>query len=262
MPPQAREQLKRGISRPQSSEEYLKTRRDWANAEVGRLKGVDCPLCKNRGYTTEIQGNYLISVECPCMETRRSIKQIERSGMKGLLENHTFANFKTAESWQAQMKKKALSFLGNESGAWFAALGSVGAGKTHICTAICGELLKRGCGVRYMLWRDESTKIKAVVNDAKEYGKLLDPYKTAQVLYIDDLFKTKRGEEIRAADINLAFELLNYRYCDKRLVTIISSEKTMDELMNIDEAIGSRIYERCGDYCVEISGNKNRRIDR
>lgn len=238
----------------------MKLRANWANSEQGNLVGFDCEKCKNRGYITEIRGNYLVSVECECMKRRRSLRQIERSGMKDLLQRHTFANFETAEEWQALMKQKAADFLGDESGRWFAALGSVGAGKTHICTAICGELLNMGHGVRYMLWRDESVKIKAVANDADEYDRLINPFKLAPVLYIDDLFKTKKGEPVRPADVNLAFELLNYRYCNKKLVTVISSEKTMGELLNVDEAVGSRIYERCGDFCVELTGDKNRRL--
>ena len=34
---------------------------------------------------------------------------------------------------------------------WFVTTGRSGAGKTHLCTAICGELLHRGLPVRYML---------------------------------------------------------------------------------------------------------------
>lgn len=233
---------------------------EWANAERGNLVGVDCPRCKNRGYVTEVRNRYLVSVKCPCMASRKSIRQIELSGMKELLERHTLENFRTHEPWQTEMKRRAVDFLGNATGKWFSVLGSVGAGKTHLCTAICGELLNRGNGVRYMLWRDESVKLKAVVNSADEYDSMIAPFKRAPVLYIDDLFKTKRGEQIRAADVNLAFELLNYRYCNKKMITIISSEKTMDELMDIDEATASRIYEKCGDWCVELSGNKNQRL--
>lgn len=252
--------IKNGISKPPSSEAYLETKKNWENSIPGNKPGPDCPICKNRGYITEIKGKYLVSVECKCMEQRRSLHKIERSGMKELLERCTLENFKTTEPWQSGMKRKAVGYLEDTDGRWFAALGAVGAGKTHICTAVCGELLKRGCEVRYMLWRDESVKIKAMANDADEYERLIRPFKYAKVLYIDDLFKTKKGEQIRAVDVNLAFELLNYRYCNKKLTTIISSEKTMNELMNIDEAVASRIYERCADWCIELLGDKNRRL--
>lgn len=260
IPPEAAERVKSGISKPLSYEEQLEMRKTWSNAQPGNLTGTDCPVCKNRGYMAEIKDGYLVSVECVCMAKRRSIRRIERSGMKELLERNTLDNFQTKTKWQSGMKQRAISFLADGAKGWFAALGSVGAGKTHLCTAICGELLNGGREVRYMLWRDESMKIKAAASDSDEYERLIYPLKTVSVLYIDDLFKTQRGVEIRQADVNLAFELLNYRYCNERLTTILSSEKTMDELMNIDEAIGSRIYERCKDRCIELEGDKNWRL--
>lgn len=58
--------------------------------------------------------------------------------------------------------------------------------------------------------------------------------KMVYVFYIDDFIK----ETVTDADINIAFELLNARYNDHEKLTIISTEKS------IDEALGSRIYER------------------
>ena len=78
---------------------------------------------------------------------------------------------------------------------------------------------------------------------------MIDRFKKAEVLYIDDLFKTGRnpdGSEPKptAADINAAFEIINYRYNNPALLTIISSELNEDELLDIDEAVGGRIFER------------------
>ena len=54
-------------------------------------------------------------------------------------------------------------------------------------------------------------------------------------------------------DLNVAFELLNARY-NARKRTIISGERTIGAIMDIDEAIGSRIYERSKNgYCFETS---------
>lgn len=60
-------------------------------------------------------------------------------------------------------------------------------------------------------------------------------------------------------DINLAFELINHRYLDSTKSTIISSERTMEELMSIDEALGGRIYEKSRGYCLQAP-KLNRRI--
>ena len=260
MPPEALTQMRDGISNPIPSDEYLKLRCKWANNVQGSLTGDECPLCKNRGYTVEIRAGNLVTMECSCMAKRRSIRRIEKSGMADLLRQYTFQTFRDYEQWQAIMKRTAMEYATQGAGKWFAACGSVGAGKTHICTAICGELINAGFEVRYMLWRDESVKIKAVVNDGEAYDRLIWPLKKANVLYIDDFFKTKKGEKITPADVNLAFELLNYRYCNAKTATIISSEKTLEEIMDIDEATGSRIVERCKEYYIKLTGDKNQRL--
>ncbi|MCD7927335.1 MAG: ATP-binding protein, partial [Oscillospiraceae bacterium] len=147
-------------------------------------------------------------------------------------------------------------YLAHPTG-WVSALGSVCSGKTHICTAICGELLNAGVEVRYFRWADDSRRLKSLVREPEVYQRELEPYKRCKALYIDDVLKTKRGTEVTAADINLAFELIDYRYSDSRLITILSSEKQMDELLNIDEALGSRIYERTKGHLLKLTGNKN-----
>lgn len=259
IPPEIAEKLGTFPELPLS--EYEALRCQWGNAADGSLDGLDCPVCHNRGYMVEVDENgNQACVECSCMARRRSLKRIERSGLRDALVSYTFDAFRTDEPWQAQMKQKAQAFLADNEGKWFAAMGSVGSGKSHICTAICGELLNAGLEVRYMLWRDEGARLKAVVNDSEAYSRLIEPLKTVKVLYIDDLFKTQAGKEVTQGDINLAFELLNYRYVNKRLVTILSSEKTIEDILNIDEAVGSRIYERCKDYYLRLTGRKNWRL--
>lgn len=261
MPPEVAERLKTGASKPPSSEQYLEMRRDWENSMPGHLTGVDCQICKNRGTLTEIrEGKYLVNVECRCMAKRRSIRRIRRSGLGDLLDRCTLESFKTDKPWQAEMKRMASDYIENENGDWFAAVGSVGAGKTHLCTAICGELLNAGKEVRYMLWCDEVVKLSAMVGDSEAYEREINQWKTAQVLYIDDLFKTKTGSDVGVGDVKRAFEIINYRGNRKDLLTIISSEKTMDEIMSVDAAIGSRIFQRCKNYCVELFGDKNWRL--
>lgn len=259
VPPELAEKL--GTLPQLTSEEYESLRTQWGNAVAGSLDGLDCPLCCNRGYTVCVdeKGNQ-VCVECACMAKRRSLKRIERSGLQGALAACTFGTFRTEEPWQAEMKRKAVEFLGDYSGKWFAAMGCVGAGKSHICTAICGELLNAGKEVRYMLWRDHGGRLKAAVNNSEEYSRLVEPLKAVDVLYIDDFFKTQSGKEVTQGDVNLAFEILNYRYINPKLVTILSSEKTIEEILDIDEAVGSRIYERCRDYYIRLVNRKNWRL--
>lgn len=242
-------------------EEMTEIEIKWANDTAGNLKGYDCPKCKNRGYIYFANGTYKVSRECECMTTRRALARIERSGLKDLMTRYTFEKYLTPNPWQKKAKETAQRYLENPNGAWFAALGAVGAGKTHLCTAICAELLNCGQDVRYMLWKDESRQLKAAVNDSEDYERLIRPLQTVRVLYIDDFWKTKKYEQPSQGDINLAFEILNARYNDSRLITIISSERVIQDLLDIDEAVGSRILERTRGFCLNLPGNdKNWRL--
>jgi len=238
------------------------------NSIPGKLTGYDCKECLNRGNKYFVAGDYIVSRECDCMKIRRCQRNIEKSGLKELLNRCTFENFRTNEPWQKALKEKALQFLAEYKSKWFYVSGQVGGGKTHICTAISGKLLKSGIPVRYMLWRNESTKIKSVVNDKDEYERLLNPLRTTPVLYIDDFLKTNDEVDIRtgerykksptSADLSVAWAIINYRYINSNLTTIISSERSIDDVIDCDEAVGSRIRERSKGYCPYISIDKSK----
>lgn len=226
------------------------------NSQPGDLEGPDCPECLNRGNIAVVQGIYVVFRQCGCMGVRRSLKAIEKSGLKDSLAFYDFENFHTPELWQKEARAAAEDFAKNKMG-WFLMAGAVGCGKTHLCTAICKKLLEEGVPVRYMRWRDDSVRLKASVNEP-DYQGMIAPWKKAKALYIDDLFK---GGGVTAGDINLAFEILNARYLSKELITIISTEKTVEDLLGVDEAIGSRIYERSKGHYVKVAGKgKNWRL--
>lgn len=232
------------------------------NRTPGTLAGVECPECMNRGYFTQVDGEHrLYSRECVCMARRRSLERIGRSGLSGLMERYTLENWQTPEPWQQRAKELALQYAEEPGGHWFYMAGAVGAGKSHLCTALTGRLIECGYEARYMLWRDVSVRAKALVNDDAGYKDLVEPLKRARVLYIDDLFKVGKGAQPTTGDVNLAFELVNFRYADRRLLTVISSERTMEELLDIDEAVGSRIYERSKGYRLSVVGMKNWRLE-
>ena len=93
-----------------------------------------------------------------------------------------------------------------------------------------------------------------MINDPA-YSDKMSCYINADILYIDDFFKVKKGEYIKPADINLAFELIDYRYCNK-LTTIISSEFSLDDIIAADEATGSRIKQMTGSYALNIRADR------
>lgn len=246
-----------------TSEEYAQTKVDSFNNQEGKLEGYNCRFCKNKGEIMFLRNGYETIRECKCMDVRRTIKRIERSGLKDLMKDYTFEKFIVSSDWQRKAKAMALSFLRDYENKWFFVGGQVGCGKTHLCTALVGAFIRSGKPAHYMLWRDEVVQLKAIVTDDEAYGKAIRKLKEIEVLYIDDFFKTERGKQPSTAEINIAFELLNYRYNNPRLVTIISSERLIDDIIDIDEAVGSRIYQRSKKYCmiVNYDRSKNYRLN-
>lgn len=225
------------------------------------MEGYDCKECLNRGYFHRVDEHGKIrTVDCRCMEIRKNKRILEKSGLSDMLSRYTFANWQEREPWHTKAKGIALRYAEERRG-WFVMAGSVGAGKTHLCTALCGELMDGGVPVRYALWRDLATRAKAVVNDDAEYQKIVAPLKKVKCLYIDDLFKTGKGEAPTVGDVNLAFEIINHRYNDSGKMTIISTERTVEQIISIDAAVGSRIYERAKEFYLPLSGKKNWRLE-
>jgi len=204
---------------------------------------------------------YEIVLDCDCMQFRSDKRMIERSGLALLLEKYTLDNFETTNEWQKKVKGLAEHFIEESKGKWFVMLGNSGAGKTMLCTSVTSELMKRGYPAKYTIFRELTTKLKPLMN-TDEYIREIFEYKRVNVLYIDDFWKYGYQRIPSEADVSIALEILNYRYNNK-LTTIISSEHLIDSILAIDEALGSRIFEMCGDqYLIQIDKDtsKNYRL--
>lgn len=262
------------ISKPMTAEEREKKNAESFNASPGDLNevdGYDCPICLNKGMimkAVQISETYwnTTCTECKCMKTRKTIRRMLKSGLKDTIKDYTFAKYEATSDWQRKLKDAAIQYANNPAG-WFFIGGQSGAGKTHLCTAICREFLLEGKDVLYMLWHNEVVNLNNSVNDGEEYARLMNPYKTCKVLYIDDLFKPVIGRDgtkqlPTGGDIKRAFEILNYRSLNPELLTIISSEYPIGAVVDIDEATGGRIAEKCGAnmFSLKPDRNKNYRL--
>ena len=253
-------------------EAYYNYMAEEANKREGNLyleDGYHCDLCKNRGYITKVVDSGLgywapVEYECTCKAIRNNIARLKKSGLQNN-DHYCFDTYQSAEAWQDQIKQLAMEYVnaqinGDGAGHWFFIGGVSGAGKSHICTAICKELIFKGKNTRYMLWRDEAVKLKATVNDAAQYENHIQELKTVDVLYIDDFFKCGQSDggvqRPTTGDINLAMEILGYRYNHTDKITIISSESTLDEIFSVDAAVGGRIGERAMGYTINLSGKE------
>ena len=236
--------------------DYLRLKAESYNNTLGNLKGYDCKICKNKGYIEKIVDDVEVLAECKCLKTRDTLKRIKDSGLEELLRQCTFRNFECTEEWQSNLKKESMRFAEQDKGFFYIG-GQSGCGKTHLCTAIIGAMIRKGKAARYFVWREDSTALKTIVND-KEYQSVIDNFKKTDVLYIDDLFKQS---SVSDADVKLAFEIIDYR-ARNNMMTIISSELNAEELIDIFEALGGRIVRltRGNRHIISKDRNKNYRL--
>lgn len=213
-----------------------------------------CKKCRDLNFIIEND----TAVPCECRDLREAEDILKLSGISYEFRKKTFESFNYAYDVQTvDAYNKARSYVNNfknikdtkSNSIMF--LGQVGSGKTHLSLAIANKLMNDGLGVLYMSYREVITYIKQNITDGEEYEKTLRKYKNAKVLLIDDLFKGN----ITKSDINIMFEIVNYRYFNN-LPMIISCEKNIDDLLDIDEAIGSRLVEMSESYRVEMKGRK------
>lgn len=230
------------------------------NDTEGNLKYFDCPKCKNKGYIQKVKFNefyndYIeVMVECECMSKRRLMIKAQKSGLGDYL-NKRFNDYIADSEWQTHIKTKAIEYCKNDNNYWFVTLGQSGSGKTLISSIIANYLLlKKSKTVLYITWTDFISKLKRDImgDNSSEVSDYLDEIKNVEVLYIDELLK-----KYNETDLKYIIEIINYRYTSN-LQTIISSERTIDELLEIDEATFGRVIEKADSFIINIPKDKKK----
>lgn len=231
---------------------FLEMKANAINNEVGQMEYFDCKVCLNKGYIAVLNDEELRIKKCECSVNRVYHARMERSGMGNLLKLR-IADYEVQEKWQKVLKEKTIKFLTSDKSKWFALVGQVGSGKTTLCSIVANELLKEK-KVYYETWGNFTSSCKRKQND--ELENYLWEIKNSEVLFMDDILKGYTEYDLR-----LLFDLINYRY-NKDLQTLITSEKSRDELLTIDQATFSRIAEKCDDYFISIKKDlaRNQRI--
>ena len=219
-----------------------------------RETSYKCIKCRDTGWILKpMEHGHPLAVECECRKREKIKNQWKSAGINPEMINYKFANFEVWNDFSKNMKDTATVYFSDfdeirdKRRNSIMLCGQVGSGKSHLTIALGINFLKRKVDVMYMPYRDVITKIKQNMIDEEYYRKSISKYQTCEVLLIDDLFKGKVNE----SDINIMFEIINYRYLNF-LPIIVSSEFTVENLLGFDQGVGSRIYEMCKDYIVEV----------
>ena len=250
------------------------------NARRGNLDLTDgtryfCGKCNNKGYVAmkDDYGNY-VEATCGCMKVRDSIKDAYRQGLGNIYGRLTLDSFHPKQTWQGIALDMAKNYIAHGGNSWFIAAGKSGSGKTHLCTAVVGEIMKREkLGVNYVQWLDTITELTNTrFRNTERFEAIMGAMQNADILYLDDFLKTENGVKPPASEMRLAYMIINRRYIKsqslsnasqsgRKYLTVISTEFTLDQLVAFDAATGGRIAEMCSGFVCEFKGSaKNMRV--
>ncbi|HOR13250.1 MAG TPA: ATP-binding protein [Clostridia bacterium] len=214
-----------------------------------------CKKCNDTGYISVISEGSSCAQECKCQAIRRMERAIAKSGIADAFKACKFENFIPWDPRVVRAKeiaqKYAKDFLSieNERMNSLALLGAVGCGKTMLGICVLNTLVQDGVDVLYTPYREMVSSLKRSVLDEYEYTNVCRRFINPRILFIDDLYKGRTEN-----DPKYVYDIVNARYLAKSPM-IITSELQADGLMQIDEAVASRIIEMSRSYIRELCGD-------
>lgn len=249
--------------KPMSNEEFRQFAVDCYNESAGDLDkedGIQCVICNNKGWIQTIDGGYETHRHCQCWKRREGFKKAKQSGLGKYLKK-SIDDYIVEEEWQGRCKRMVEGYIERHShdNTWFIACGQSGCGKTLLGSIIANTLLtKKERAVTYVVWTDFIGKVKRdmMSERANEVSNLMEEVKNTDVLFLDEVLK-----KYNDTDLRYLMEIINYRYTtDKK--TILTSEKPIAELLDIDEATFSRGIEMADSFVINIPKDqrKNYRV--
>jgi DNA replication protein DnaC len=227
------------------------------------MRKVECERCLDENGYIVIVDNLEVWQRCFCYEGKRIKRMMKSSQITDEFRKKTFDNFDITNKPPElnTIKNSAISYyldfqqIRKDRHNSFALVGQVGSGKTHLLCAISNALLADGVQVLYFPFVEGMNNLKA---NFEELEEKTDRIKKAEVLFIDDLFKGR--ETPTGWQIETMFSIVNYRYLN-HLPILVTSEKDFNTLLEIDEALGSRIYEMSKNNRFVLKGkNMNYRL--
>lgn len=231
---------------------------DCENEQQGDLNEfdhIDCPICKNKGRIAYVQKNewYKDSEEydivysfCSCWKKRQNYRKIANTNLGKENVNKKIKDYIVTTQWQNDFKKRIIDYcketsFENEKNSWLLLCGSSGCGKSLLCCIVANNyVFNFDKDIEIIVWNDFINEVKSFNRGSEETYRarqMLNDIKNVDVLVIDELFKGNYTDR----DRDYANDIINYRY-NLKLPTIISTERTFKELLDINEATFSRVF--------------------
>ena len=223
-----------------------------------------CPYCHDSGWkiVTKDDGREVCR-PCECLKRKKAINALKDSGIAEVFQDRTLDNYIPKNKVQSDALNRSKQFV-EIFGKYdmhmnFILMGQNGAGKTHLSIGIANALIKKNVLVRYVTFQDLLATF-ANAKKEKDLYKVINQYKDAELLVIDDIFRTTIREwngqkNPLMSHIDAMFQIIDYRYFKKKGI-VVTCEKTIEELSNMDRAITGRLVEYARGNIIEFKDPK------
>lgn len=230
---------------------------------------IKCLKCKDFGrYHPLANGvpDYSKTVVCECqreiLKRENQIRYMKYCELPAATEDRTFETFKCDKEGRLKEALHSAHQIVWGQLRWLTLISDVDRGKTHLAIAICRQWLADGQSAKYAFVPLLLDELRDGFNNKGEnsYEFRFNFYLHVGLLVLDDL-----GAEAKTAwSLEKLETIIDYRYIND-MATVITSNKTLDELNEISPRIRSRILRANMSKVVNISApeyitlNKNRR---
>lgn len=239
---------------------------------------IDCKLCNGSGWVTQTdeEGNPIknaVGMEmqkpCKCGKINLWFKKLNDKHLYQRFIKSKFQTFNDSNDELKKAKSIAINYTKDYKNKNLLITGKSGTGKTHLAYAILNEILKNEYTKddfilpKIIFYNDLIKQIERAKNfnskiDIEDITKDLQK---PSILLIDDFFKIKINDDI----LSVLFEVINSRTYEENKSTIITTEKNIMDLYEVDNALISRLMEKAKygqnqNYIINLQNSDNYRI--
>lgn len=223
----------------------------------------DCDICKDELFVVcdeehaDIETSDILTLdviykrECVCYKNKKNKLKFERkmkqSNLLSIYDEIKNTEYETKYDWQKEYKNHVDTFIRNNDPALIIS-GQTGSGKSLLLGKALGNLMHLGRDCYYMQWGQDFKKLVNQYNKVgEEEEKFFRYLSSVDVLYIDDLFKTRSNDiasvERKRIEIDMFWELLNKRMYLKDCKTMISTELFESDFAHLDNSLRGRLLQ-------------------